>query len=245
MYQYFKKYQDVHYKRFPHKDDLDERWKTHREKVKKEQEAAAAIKTDKEAAAKEAAVAIEGEKSKEEEKEPAKVQVPVKQPEVKAEPKPVAPKSEGVQKMEKLSTYNGDSTEKYNWSQTVQEVEVQIPIPEGTKSNQLDVKIKQKHLSVAFKGKAPFIEGELCEKVKCEDSFWSIEERKFLNLHLCKAYEAIWKCVVLGDKEIDPKTVDNSKRIEEFDLETQGHLQKVLYEQERKKRGLPTTEEEE
>jgi hypothetical protein len=77
---------------------------------------------------------------------------------------------------------------------------------------------------VAFKGKAPFIEGELGEKVKVEDSFWSIEERKFLNLHLCKAYEAIWKCVVVGDKEIDPKTVDNSKRIEEFDLETQGHL---------------------
>ena len=35
-----------------------------------------------------------------------------------------------------------------------------------------------------------------------------------------------------------------SKKIEEFDLETQGHLQKVLYEQERKKQGLPTTEEE-
>ena len=64
-------------------------------------------------------------------------------------------------------------------------------------------------------------------------------------LNFQKAYEAIWKCVILGDKEIDPKTVDNSKRIEEFDLETQGHLQKVLYEQERKKRGLLTTEEEE
>ena len=38
--------------------------------------------------------------------------------------------------------------------------------------------------------------------------------------------------------------MDNSKRIEEFDLETQGHLQKVLYEQERKRQGLPTTEEE-
>ena len=51
--------------------------------------------------------------------------------------------------------------------------------------------------------------------------------------------------MILGDDEIDTKTVDNSKRIEEFDLETQGHLQKVLYEQERKKMGLPTTEEEE
>ena len=78
-----------------------------------------------------------------------------------------------------------------------------------------------------------------------EDSIWSIEDNKSLNINFDKAYEAIWKCVILGDKEIDTKTVDNSKRIEEFDLETQGHLQKVLYEQERKKNGLLTTEEEE
>ena len=100
-------------------------------------------------------------------------------------------------------------------------------------------------MRVALKGQEPIIEGELCEKVKVDDSFWSVEDNKFLNINFEKAYEAIWKCVVLGDKEIDTKTVDNSKRIEEFDLETQGHLQKVLYEQERKKAGLLTTEEEE
>lgn len=36
--------------------------------------------------------------------------------------------------------------------------------------------------------------------------------------------------MIVGDAEIDTKKVDNSKRVEEFDLETQGHLQKVLYE---------------
>jgi hypothetical protein len=107
------------------------------------------------------------------------------------------------------------------------------------------IEIKPKHLKVGFKGQPPFIDGELCEKVKVEDSFWSIEDKKYVNITFDKAYEAIWKCVILGDEEIDTKTVDNSKRIEEFDLETQGHLQKVLYEQERKKRGLLTTEEEE
>ena len=84
----------------------------------------------------------------------------------------------------------------------------------------MSIEIKSKHLKVGFKGKEPFINGDLCEKVKVEDSFWSIEENKFLNLNLEKAYEAIWKCVILGDEEIDTKTVDNSKRIEEFDLET-------------------------
>lgn len=109
---------------------------------------------------------------------------------------------------------------------------MQIDLPPGTKAKDLDVKIKSKHLSVKLKAKPnePLAEGELCEKVSVEDSMWSIEDSKRLIINFEKAYEAIWKCVLLGDQEIDTKTVDNSKRIEEFDLETQGHLQKVLYE---------------
>ena len=122
--------------------------------------------------------------------------------------------------MEKISTYNGAATDKYNWSQTVFEVEMQIPVPAGTKANQLNVKMETKQLSVAFKGKEPFIKGELSEKIKVDDSFWSIEDGKFLQFHFTKAYEAIWKCILVGDSEIDPKTVDNSKRVDEFDLET-------------------------
>lgn len=106
-----------------------------------------------------------------------KKEEPKKQAAEKEAPKA---KSEVVNEMEKISTYNGDSTEKYNWSQSVFDVTVQIPLPEGTKANQLDVKIQPKHISVAFKGKEPIIKGELCEKVKVEDSFWSIEDRKFL-----------------------------------------------------------------
>ena len=109
----------------------------------------------------------------------------------------------------------------------------------------MDIKIKPKYLMVKIKGSdEALIDGELSEKVKVDESFWSIEDKKYCNITFEKGYEAIWKTVVVGDAEIDPKTVDNSKRIEEFDLETQGHLQKVLYEQERKKMGLPTTDEE-
>lgn len=96
----------------------------------------------------------------------------------------------------------------------------------------LKVEIKPKHLFVALKGKEgePLLNGELSEKVKVDDTFWTIEDSQYLNITFEKAYEAIWKTILVGDEEIDPKTVDNSKKIEEFDLETQGHLQKVLYE---------------
>jgi hypothetical protein len=91
----------------------------------------------------------------------------------------------------------------------------------------------------------PVLDGELSEKVKVDDSFWNVEDAEYLNINLEKMEEKIWKTILVGDEEIDPKTVDNTKNIEEFDLETQGHLQKVLYERNRKMHGLPTTEEEE
>jgi hypothetical protein len=79
------------------------------------------------------------------------------------------------------------------------------------------------------------LEGELCEKVKVDDSFWSVEDDEFLNINFEKNSEVIWKTILVGDAEIDTKKVDNSKNLNEFDTETQGHLRKVLYEQERKR----------
>jgi hypothetical protein len=38
--------------------------------------------------------------------------------------------------------------------------------------------------------------------------------------------------------------VNNSKKLNEFDDETQGAIRKIMYEQQRKMQGLPTTEEE-
>ena len=124
-------------------------------------------------------------------------------------------------------------------------VDVQVKLPKGTTKRQLVVTIKSKHLKVLVKGQdAPLIDGELFDKIKPDDSYWNVEDAEYLNINMEKAKENIWKTVIVGDEEIDTKTVDNSKRVEDFDLETQGHLQKVLYERDRKMRGLPTTEEE-
>jgi len=64
--------------------------------------------------------------------------------------------------MQKISTYNGDSTDNYDWSQTIQEITVQIPIPEGTNAKQMDIKIQAKRLFVKIKSQdKPLIDGEL------------------------------------------------------------------------------------
>jgi hypothetical protein len=101
--------------------------------------------------------------------------------------------------MEAISTYNGDTTDKYNWSQGLTELTVQLKIPEGTTPKMLDVVMKPRHISIKIKGGETLLEGDLFEKIKVEDSFWSVEERKFLVLNLEKQGEVIWKTIITGD----------------------------------------------
>jgi hypothetical protein len=66
-----------------------------------------------------------------------------------------------------------------------------------------------------------FLNADFCEKINHDESHWTIEENKNLVLYLDKLQERIWKSAFIGHKEIDTKKVDNSKRIDEFDNDTQ------------------------
>ena len=73
------------------------------------------------------------------------------------------------------------------------------------------------------------MEGEFYDKIKVEDSIWSIEDEEKLILTLEKGSENIWKTVIKGDTEIDTTKVDNSKKLEEFDFETQVYMSFALF----------------
>jgi hypothetical protein len=88
-----------------------------------------------------------------------------------------------------------------------------------------------------------YFEAEFKEKIKADESYWTCEDQNSVILFITKLPEVIWSAAFKGHKEIDTKKVDNSKRIDEFDNETQSALNKIVYEQNRKKNGLPTTEE--
>lgn len=64
----------------------------------------------------------------------------------------------------------------YTWKQTLSDVDITIKVPKGTKSKQLDIRIKQKSLFVALKGvdQVPFIIGDLSYPIKIDDSTWMI-----------------------------------------------------------------------
>ena len=83
----------------------------------------------------------------------------------------------------------------------------------------MNINISNTNLLVKVKNQ-DVINGKLYDRVKCDDSMWSIEDNKRLVIHLEKGTDNIWKTVILGDQEIDATKVENTKALDDFDPET-------------------------
>ena len=89
----------------------------------------------------------------------------------------------------------------------------------------LDVKLTNTRVCIKVKSTGEvLLEGKFDDRIKVDESLWSVEEDHWLRLDLEKQNEVIWKTILRGDEEIDTKKVDNSKKMEEFDVETQVSL---------------------
>ncbi|CAM8887871.1 hypothetical protein QQ045_026849 [Rhodiola kirilowii] len=140
---------------------------------------------------------------------------------------------------------NGLDLENYSWTQTLQEVTINVPVPPGTKSRFIVCDIKKKHLKMGLKGQPPIIEGELYENVKVDDSFWSLEDQKSVSILLTKHNQMEWwKCVVKGEPEIDTQKVEpENSKLSDLDPETRSTVEKMMFDQRQKSMGRPTSDE--
>nr|DAD36264.1 TPA_asm: hypothetical protein HUJ06_006904 [Nelumbo nucifera] len=125
---------------------------------------------------------------------------------------------------------NGLDLENYSWTQTLQEVTVNIPVPRGTKSRFVACEIKKNRLKFGLKGQQPIIDGELYQSVKVDDCFWSIEDEKFISVLLTKQNQMEWwKYLVKGDPEIDTQKVEpENSKLSDLDPETRQTVEKMM-----------------
>ncbi|KAG4098441.1 HSP20-like chaperone [Neocallimastix lanati (nom. inval.)] len=132
----------------------------------------------------------------------------------------------------------------YQWRQTLQDVDITVPIPKGTRAKQLDIKIEKKHLKAGLKGQEPIMEGELCALIHVDDSVWLVDNDE-LHIHLEK-YNKMewWKNVLTHHPAIDTTKIqpENSK-LSDLDGETRSMVEKMMFDQRQKAAGLPTSEE--
>jgi CS domain len=55
----------------------------------------------------------------------------------------------------------------YEWTQTVQDVDVFVPLPDGITAKQLDVDIQSQHLRFGIKGNPPYLDVRRCRCRHC------------------------------------------------------------------------------
>ncbi|XP_056641361.1 nudC domain-containing protein 3 [Diorhabda sublineata] len=142
----------------------------------------------------------------------------------------------------KSDYYNGGIFNNYCWSQTIKEVDVTVKVPQNINRKHLMVSILPTSISVQSKNEDYLLKGELCEKCKANDTVWSLDGQK-LQIHLEKCREKWWTCLVKGETELDISKIDCSRPYEDLSEEEQAKIEELKWNQERKRLGLPTSEE--
>lgn len=182
----------------------------------------------------------------------------------KSAAKEIKPKSDTIRYTDEgkqIPIGNGGSTSRYVWTQTLEEVTVHIPLPEGIRAKDLDVKIGTNSLSICQKGETnassestnanviPPIEGTLFGKIRPSESTWTLESSKqkitTLQLILDKYQKTWWSIVLSGDTPlIDTTMVDSTRHIGTYDDETQAEIRRIMHDQRQERLGLPTSSDE-
>ena len=140
---------------------------------------------------------------------------------------------------------NGGEAEHYTWQQTLQDVDVRVRIPVGTTSKQVICEFKKTKWVFGLKGQAPMIDGELYGEVQTDDCVWTMEDKTTVLVSFTKRSDMEWwDCVVKGDPKIDTKKVTpENSQLSDLDGETRSTVEKMMFDQHQKQKGLPTSDE--
>lgn len=156
-------------------------------------------------------------------------------------------KEEAEEKTEKKKPPpgNGGTTDKYTWTQTLEEVVVLIRVPPDLTSKTLLVDLQDNNVKIASKvgDKAVILSGEWHKTILTTTATWTLEpadkEAKLLTLYIPKKEKMNWwNCVLKGDPTIDTQAVEpENSKLDDLDSSTRQTVEKMMFDQRQKQMG--------
>lgn len=128
---------------------------------------------------------------------------------------------------------NGGVGPGYFWTQSLRETTITLEVPIASRSKDIACQISARSLKISIAGKE-LLKGDFEDPIQVSESLWTMStdsSRKHLIVTLEKTRETWWASALVGHPEIDTNMVDSTKKLSEFDTETQAALTKILWEQ--------------
>nr|XP_036224811.1 nuclear migration protein nudC [Bactrocera oleae] len=139
----------------------------------------------------------------------------------------------------KPNSGNGCTLDNYSWTQTLQEVEVKIPLKTSStlRARDIDVIIGKSSIKVGLKNQEAVINGKLCAEVKQEDSVWVLQDNNIVLITLEKINKMNWwDRLISTDPPISTRKINpEPSKLSDLDGETRSLVEKMMYDQRQKK----------
>ncbi|KAF7233619.1 hypothetical protein EG68_12306 [Paragonimus skrjabini miyazakii] len=131
--------------------------------------------------------------------------------------------------------YNGAVRDCYTWSQSIKDVDINIKVPSVVKTGK-DLK--------SDGTEQPYFDRSLCWDIVKDEAVWTLHPKES-RVHLCldKVQERWWEAAFEGEDKINTRKIDCSRPMHELDEEAQAKIHQLMYDEQRKRQGLPTSEQ--
>jgi len=170
--------------------------------------------------------------------------------------KPIVPKKEEEKKDEdegkgvKPNLGNGGSTDKYVWTQKLEDVQLNIPVDPKYHGKDIVIKYKAKTLFVGIKNGETIIDGEFPNPIKPDTFVWVLDSSSLTDMKMVtitfEKYDSMkwWDCAIKGDPVINTQKINpEPSKLSDLDGETSRQVNKMMFDQRQKEMGLPVSDD--
>jgi len=145
-------------------------------------------------------------------------------------------------------SFNGAVRENYTWSQNYEDVDIKVKVPKYIKkAKQVKVDIQRNFLSVGYEDEdkkfQQLINSKLHQQIKLDESLWSLEPSKALQITLTKDKQIWWKTLIVDEEEIDIQKIAAERPMTDLADDEKQVINKMQFDEHQKRLGKPQSHE--